>query len=70
MIASVCVDVSYTPSHRKQRTVVKRCQTDLDSARVVEPPIGPKVHVEPLGQRRQPLHALWAVKECRRARDD
>ena len=51
------------------RSQVEAGQPDLDGPRVVEPGIGLEIDVQPLGQRLQPLHALRAVVEGRRAGD-
>ncbi len=45
-------------------------QPQLHRARGVEARIGGEVGGQPLGERRQPLHALLAVEERRRAGDD
>ena len=49
---------------------MKPGQPDLDGARVVEARVGGEVGGQPLGERREPLHALRAVEERRRAGDD
>ncbi len=53
-----------------ERVEVEALQSDLDGAGVVEAWVAAEVGVEPLGERRQPLHALGAVEERRGASDD
>ncbi len=53
-----------------QRVEVETGQPELHRPRVVEARVGGEVGGQPLGERRQPLHALLAVEEGRGAGDD
>ena len=63
------LDVADPRPTSASRSRSNAAQPDLDGARVVETGIGREIDVQPLGQRRQPLHALRAVEEGRRAGD-
>ena len=67
---AVGVEVAHARPDLDQALEVEAGQADLHRARVVEARVAGEVGVQPLGQRRQPLHALRAVEEGRRAGDD
>jgi hypothetical protein len=63
------VEVAHLAAHLGEPPRVEGRQPHLHRADVVPPRVVAEVHVEPLGQRDEPLHALVAVEERGRPRD-